>query len=291
MSNEQSNLTFLSKAKIAAGDGAFYALSALFVTPLTIAAQNLKVRIQDKGISHRKAFTSLYMEGGQARFFYGFWPHTVRNMGVSGFGGLALEAAKDQTKDLGYEKGTTAILNATLAGAAETAAIGYMEGVELTKTKNISVPAIGRLGKTLSLVVHSTYHTTKIAPFLFGRNTFYWGGTVATDYYADKHKLSMEQRASLGTVAGFATGVISTPLDVAATAAFAEKSIKNKFKEIKNTAGFKAALRGTVLRGLQTGAFTAATSIALELNKEFKNDETSRDTELNESCLGRSRSI
>ena len=143
--------------------------------------------------------------------------------------------------------------------------------------------SLGALGKTLSSVVHSTYHTTKIAPLLFGRNTFYWAGAVATDYYADKHKLSMERRATLGTVAGFTTGVISTPLDVAATTAFAEKSIKNKFKETINTIGFKAAFRGTVLRGMQMGAFTAATSIALELNKQFKKNENSRDTELNES--------
>lgn len=276
MSKEQSSKpTLIDTVITAAQDGAVYGLSALGVTPVTIALQNTKVAIQSHGISHKEAVTSLYKEGGKARFFNGFVPYTGRNMGVSAFGGLALEAAKSQTKDLGYGEGTTAALNAALAGAAETIATGYMEGAELQQTKNLTFPPVGRLGKLLSSVAHTAYHTAKISPLLYGRNAFYWGGAVATDYYADKHDLPLEQRATLGTATGFVTGVASTPFDVAATAAFAEKSIKNKVKEIVD-AGPKAAFRGTVLRGAQMGAFTAATAVAIEANKQLKQSGASR---------------
>ena len=191
-----SILTSFKKVKAAIQDGAVYGISALCVTPVTIVMQNIKVAIQTHGISHKEAAISLIKEGGKARLFNGFFPYTGRNIGVSSLGGLALEAAKEQTKDLGYGKEVTVMLNASLAGAAETGATAYMEGVELQKTKNLVFPTIGRLGKMPSSIINIAEHTIKISPLLYGRNVVYWLGAVATDYYADKHDLPLEQRAS-----------------------------------------------------------------------------------------------
>jgi|GEM_PF-5585171 len=252
-----------------AQDAVLYGGSALFVTPFTTPLQNIKVALQTSGGSHTTAIKDLYKEGKSKRFYHGFLPYTARNAGVSALGGVALEQAEKQTKNLGYGKGATAALNAIIAGAAETAGTAYMEGVELTKTKNISYPPVKNSSKSVSSIIHTSRNTAKISPLLFGRNSIYWLGTAATTEYADKHNLTINQRASLGTATGFVSGIASLPLDVVATKAFAEKSIKNSVKEIIKD-GPKAAFRGASVRGLQMGVFTAATSAAIELNKTLK---------------------
>lgn len=265
MGKEQS--TFIDKVKTAAQDAAVYAGAALAVTPANIVLQNLKVRKQTHGGSLKDAATELNKTGGKARFFNGFIPYSSRIMGVFAFGGLALEAAKEQTKDLGYGRGTTAVLNAAFAGAVETAVTGYMEGAELVKTKNLSFPAVGRLGTLLSTTANTAYYTSKIAPLLYGRNILPWMGAAAADYYGNKYNLPIEQRATIGTTTGFVAGFISTSLDAAATAAFGEKSAVNTVKKILD-AGPQAMMRGAGIRSVQTAAFTAAATVAMKINEQ-----------------------
>lgn len=242
-------------------DGVLYGVSAFVVTPFTIATQNVKAAVQSKGSSHKQAITALYSEGGARRFGNGFVPYTGRNIGVSSVGGVALEEAGRLTKEIDCSDPVKGAVKAAVAGALETVVTAGMEGAELTKTKNI--PS--------SSIMQVFARSAGISPLLFARNAVYWGGAVVTDHYADKHKLSMDKRASMGTAAGFATGIASTPFDCAATAAFGEKTLSAAVSHIISN-GPKEAFRGTMLRGVQMGMFTGTAVVAMQLNKRLRGD-------------------